>query len=106
MIETDFRTNFEIGDLGQMGIGHPEISEFEGVNLDDLQREITGKLKHRREQMEDYLHSYGIVIDRKAIHEEIESIMGMDKDALNALEKEVKAKLEQKRIELDQLKAR
>lgn len=103
MMEPNFRTDFEIGSFEYEGIASFEISELEGANLDVLQREVTWRLEERQKQMEGYLRSHEITIDEKAIHERIEKIMGLDKDTLDALEREVNAKLGQKKRELKRL---
>lgn len=102
-MEPKFGTDFEIRPFKYEGVGRFEISKLEGANLDALQREVTWKLEERQKQMEGYLRSHGSTIDEKAIHERIDRIMGLDKEALDTLEMEVNVKLEQKRKELEKL---
>lgn len=103
MMELNFQTEFEVRPFEYMVPGSFEISEPEMANLDVLQKELTCKLEVGWKQIDDHLHSNGISIDEKAIHERVEKIMGLDEDSLDALEKEVNAKLEQKKRELEKL---
>lgn len=101
MIETNFRADLEVGLPEYEGVGHLKTPEVAGQNLEVFQREMKWELEERQKQIESHLRHHGIEIDTKAIHERIEKIMGMDKDALDTLEKAVKAKLEQKKKEMD-----
>ncbi|MBU2559745.1 hypothetical protein KKA03_02525 [archaeon] len=101
MMEPNFHQEFEIRPLEYRGPESFVISEPEIPNMDVLQEELVWKLESGWKKLDDHLHSHGISIDEAAIHERIEKIMGLDEESLNILEKSVKAKLEEKRKELD-----
>ncbi|MEE8317391.1 MAG: hypothetical protein V3S13_00605 [Candidatus Omnitrophota bacterium] len=103
MMEPNLQTEFEIRPFEYKGPKSFEISELEEPNLDVIQQNITLKLEEGQKRIERHLQTHGISIDEKAIHEQIEEIMGLDEDSLDALQKEVNAKLEQKRRELGKL---
>jgi hypothetical protein len=103
MMEPNFQQEFEIRPFEYKGQESFEISEPEIHDLEVLQKELAGKLEAGRKRIDDHLHSHGISIDEKAVHERIEKIMGLDEDSLDALEKEVNSKLEEKRKEMEKL---
>ena len=103
MMEPNFQREFEIGPFEYKGPENFVISEPEILDLEVLQKELACKLEAGWKRIDDHLQTHGISIDEKAIHERVEKIMGLDEDSLAILEKEVNAKLEQKRKEMGKL---
>ncbi|MEE8401113.1 MAG: hypothetical protein V3R86_03055 [Candidatus Hydrothermarchaeaceae archaeon] len=103
MTRENFRPNFDIDAFIYDGVGPLEIGNLGGADLNLLQEDLSRKIEEKQKQTKSSLDSLGISIDREALHEEIERIMNMDNDALDAYEREIKTKLAQKKMEMEKI---
>lgn len=103
MTRENFRPNLDVDAIIYDDVGPLEIGKLDGAELNLLQEDLSRKIEEKQKQTKSSLDSLGISIDREVLHEEIERIMNMDKDALDAYEREIKTKLAQKKMEMERI---
>lgn len=103
MTRENFRPNLDVDAIIYDDVAPLEIGKLDGAELNLLQEDLSRKIEEKQKQTKSSLDSLGISIDREVLHEEIERIMSMDKDALDAYEREIKTKLAQKKMEMERI---